>query len=125
MDHYAALKSEQQHQIINALLDWYDPGTFDEGALWTMSVDELKDLHTYESMIEHFEEGVKQMAKYYIEYLDKSLLEKDRETIIVAATGRDAVNILYNRGDCSAVLSVVDITKGEEDWVNVTEDSIV
>ena len=65
------------------------------------------------------------MAQYYIEYLDKSLLEKDRETIIVAATGRDAVNILYNRGDCSAVLSVVDITKGEEDWVNVTEDSIV
>lgn len=65
------------------------------------------------------------MAQYYIEYLDKSLLEKDRETIIVAPTGRDAVNTLYNRGDCSAVLSVVDITKGEEDWVNVTEDSIV
>jgi|DEB0MinimDraft_4_1074332.scaffolds.fasta_scaffold513114_1 hypothetical protein len=56
IDHYAALKSEQKHQIINALVDWYDPGTFDEGALWTMSVDELKDLGTYERMIEHFEE---------------------------------------------------------------------
>jgi len=56
IDHYAALKSGQQHQIINALIDWYDPGTFDEGVLWTMSVDELKDLGTYEAMIEHFEE---------------------------------------------------------------------
>jgi hypothetical protein len=65
------------------------------------------------------------MARYYIEYLDKTYLEKDREAIIVAPSGREAVNILYNRGDCSAVLSVVDITKGEDDWVNVTEDSIV
>ena len=65
------------------------------------------------------------MAKYYIEYQDKSYLEKDREAVIQAVTGRDAVNILYNRGDVSAVLGVVDITKGDEHWVNVTEDSIV
>lgn len=60
MDHYAFLKSGQQHQIIYALLDWYDPGTFNEGALWTMSVDELKDLHTYQLMIEHFEEELEE-----------------------------------------------------------------
>lgn len=65
------------------------------------------------------------MAKYYIEYLNQDSLPKDREAIISAPSGRDAVNILYNRGDCSAVLSVTDITKGEEHWVNVTEDSIV
>jgi hypothetical protein len=65
------------------------------------------------------------MARYYIEYLDKTYLEKDREAIIVARTGREAVNILYNRGDCSAVLSVIEYKNTIADGVNVTEDSIV
>ena len=63
------------------------------------------------------------MARYYIEYLDKSVYQKDREAVIEATSGRDAVNTLYNQGDCSRVLSVADITDGDE-WVNVTEDSI-
>ena len=65
------------------------------------------------------------MAQYYIEYLDKTSLQKDRETVIVAPSGRDAVNTLYNRGDCSAVLSVIEYENSIEDGVNVTEQSIV
>ena len=60
IDHYALLKSGKKHSIISALLDWYDPGTFDEGALWDMTVDELKQLHCYEAMIEHFEEELEE-----------------------------------------------------------------
>ena len=60
MDHYAYLKSSEKHLIIYALLDWYDSGTFDEGALWTMSVDDLKQLPTYEYMIEHLEEELEE-----------------------------------------------------------------
>jgi hypothetical protein len=64
------------------------------------------------------------MAKYYIEYLTKDYIERDREAIIVAPTGRDAVNILRNRGDCSAVLDVVDITKGDDERKTVLEESL-
>jgi hypothetical protein len=57
IDYLADLKSNEQHRIIYALLDRYDPGTFDEGALWDMTVDELKELGCYELLIEHLEEG--------------------------------------------------------------------
>lgn len=51
IDHLAYLTSDKKEQIIYALLDWYDGGTFDVEGLWRMPVEELKELHAYESML--------------------------------------------------------------------------